>query len=51
MIDEKALLASSSPVIQTAATVWALIIYINRLLGLPVPESDEDLPEFYRLEA
>jgi hypothetical protein len=48
-MEEKALLAPGSPVIQEAAAVRILITYVNKLHGLPVPESDEDLPEFYRL--
>jgi hypothetical protein len=39
------------PTTQTSVAVRVLIAYINRLLGLPVPESDEDLPEFYRLDS
>jgi len=50
MIDEKAQLALGGLTTQTAAAVRALITYINRLLGLPVPKSDEDLPEFYQLD-
>lgn len=34
---------------QEAAAVRVLITYVNRLHGLSVPESDDDLPEFYRL--
>jgi len=36
-------------VTQEAAAVRVLITFVNRLHGLPVPESDTDLPEFYRL--
>ncbi len=48
-MEEKALPAPSGPATQEAAAVRVLITYVNRLHGLPVPESDEDLPEFYRL--
>lgn len=51
MIDEKAQLAPGGPTTQTSVAVRVLIAYINRLLGLPVPESAEDLPEFYRLDS
>ncbi len=37
------------PAIQETAAVRILITYINKLHGLPVPESEEDMPEFYRL--
>ncbi|VVB69193.1 Uncharacterised protein [uncultured archaeon] len=40
----------NGPTTQTSVAVRVLIAYINRLLGLPVPKSDEDLPEFYRLD-
>jgi hypothetical protein len=50
MMDAKALLAPGCPAIQEAAAVQVLITYVNRLHGLPVPESDEELPEFYRLD-
>lgn len=40
----------NGPTTQMSVAVRVLIAYINRLLGLPVPESDEDLPEFYRLD-
>ena len=50
MMEEKALLAPSGPATQETAAVRALITYINRLHGLPVPGSDDDLPEFYRLD-
>ena len=39
------------PTTQTSVAVRVLIAYINRRLGLPVPESDEDLPEFYRRDS
>ncbi len=42
-------LEANGPITQTSVAVQVLITYINRLLGLPVPESNEDLPEFYRL--
>jgi hypothetical protein len=48
-MEEKALLASGGPSPQEAAAVRVLITYVNKLHGLPVPQSDEDLPEFYRL--
>jgi hypothetical protein len=48
-MEEKALLASGGPVTQETAAVRILITFVNRLHGLPVPESEEDLPEFYRL--
>jgi len=48
-MEEKALLAPGGPVTQEAAAVQVLITYVNKRHGLPVPESDEDLPEFYRL--
>ncbi len=48
MIDERVQLAPSGP--QTAAAVRTLITYINKIFGLPAPKSDEDLPEFYRLD-
>ncbi len=47
-MQEKALLTPGGPATQGAAAVRILIAYINRRHGLPVPESDEDLPEFYR---
>jgi hypothetical protein len=50
MMEEKALLAPGGPATQEAAAVQILITYINRRHGLPVPESDEALPEFYRLD-
>ncbi|VVB68179.1 Uncharacterised protein [uncultured archaeon] len=48
-MEAKALLAPGGPATQEAAAVRVLITYVNKLHGLPVPESDEDLPEFYRL--
>jgi len=48
-MEEKALLAPGGPATQEIAAVRVLITYVNKLHGLPVPESDEDLPEFYRL--
>jgi hypothetical protein len=48
-MEEKALLAPGGPTTQESAAVRVLITYINKRHGLPVPESDEDLPEFYRL--
>ncbi len=49
-MEEKPLLAPGCPLIQEAAAVRVLITYINRRHGLPVPESDDDLPEFYQLD-
>ncbi len=49
MMEEKALLAPGGPVTQESAAVRVLITYVNKLHGLPVPESDADLPAFYRL--
>jgi hypothetical protein len=48
-MEAKSLPAPSGPVTQEAAAARVLITYVNRLHGLPVPGSDEDLPEFYRL--
>jgi len=39
------------PITQTSVAVRVLITYINRLLGLPVPKSNEDLPGFYQLDS
>jgi hypothetical protein len=50
MMEEKAQLAPSGPATQEAAAAQILIGYINRRHDLPAPESDEDLPEFYRLD-
>ncbi len=47
---QKLVLEAIGPTTQTSAAVRVLIAYINRLLRLPVPESDEDLPEFYQLD-
>jgi len=44
------MLAPGCPAIQEAAAVLVLITYINRRHCLPVPGSDQDLPEFYRLD-
>jgi hypothetical protein len=49
-MEEKALLAPDGPAIQEAAAVRSLIAYINTRHGLTVPESDENLPEFHRLD-
>jgi len=49
-MEEKALLAPDDPAIQEAAAGRSLIAYINTRHGLTVPESNEDLPEFYRLD-
>lgn len=49
LIEAKSSPAPGGPVIQEAAAVRVLITYVNRLHGLPVPGSDADLPEFYRL--
>jgi len=49
-MEEKALLVLGFPAIQEAAAVQILITYINRRHSLPVPRSDQDLPEFYRLD-
>jgi len=49
-MEVNALLAPGGPATQEAAAVQILITYINRLHSLPVPGSDEDLPEFYRLD-
>jgi len=48
-MEAKSPLATSGPVTQESAAVRALITYIRKRHGVPVPESDEDLPEFYRL--
>ncbi len=48
-MEANSLPAPSCPATQESAAVRVLITYVNRLHGLPVPESDEDLPEFYRL--
>ena len=48
-MEEEALLAPGGPAIQEAAAVRVLITYVNKLRDLPVPESDEDLPDLYRL--
>ena len=40
----------NGPTTQTSMAIRVLIAYINRRLGLPVPELNEDLPEFYRLD-
>jgi hypothetical protein len=47
-MDEIAPLSPGTPVTQEASAVRILITYLNRLLGLPVPKSNEDLPEFYQ---
>jgi len=36
------------PISQKSVAVRVLIAYLNKLLGLPVPKSNEDLPEFYQ---
>jgi hypothetical protein len=48
-MEANSLPALSGPVTQETAAVRLLITYVNKLHGLPVPQSDEDLPEFYRL--
>lgn len=47
-IDE---LSTRAPATQDASAVQILIAYLNRLLGLPVPKSNEDLPEFYQFNS
>jgi hypothetical protein len=49
-MEGKALPAPGSPATQEAAAVRVLITYVYRLHGLPVPKSEADLPEFYRLD-
>ena len=49
-MDEIAPLSPGTPATQEASAVRILIAYLNRLLGLPVPKSNEDLLEFYQLD-